>query len=160
MSQTPGAAWDLKKLIIVNIYKMQKQVLDVGHTQIGTTEKDGTTFRVYYGNYLMPPVGPRKIHPILRGDIYEKMLDDFLNSEEGQKYVRPTKEEIDEASTKVAELEERAQQKIDMQLQAAKKAKEPEYTKEFISQIDDEPSNDAEKAEEPEEKPKKIKQKR
>ena len=85
--------------------KLKKMI--PGETQIGT--KTGTIqgelrqIRIFYGNF----VNPMNIHngkyvPLKKKE-YLKILNEFLDSDEGKEYQRPSEEDIDRAFTEVME---------------------------------------------------------
>lgn len=122
---------------------MGKIKLQAGKTQIGkktgkvTTESGDriVNLNIYFGNYCMPPVNNKFFH--LEKKEYLKMLDDFLNSEEGSKYANPSQEEIDEAIITVINKENeyyakvREQQKK-QEAEQRDNAVKPEYVDEKI----------------------------
>ena len=50
---------------------------------------------IYYGNFIRPMINDQ--FKTLKRERYLKMLDDFLNSEEGSRYERPGEQEMLEA---------------------------------------------------------------
>ena len=55
------------------------------------------TALLFYGNLIVDSEDPNKRYHIKPVESYYAFLENFLNSPEGQKYERPTKEEIDAA---------------------------------------------------------------
>ena len=83
--------------------------LEAGKTLIGKTNaKDKESqliyeFEVYYGNILYPPRNNKVGH--LPKDEYEKVLNDFLNTDEGLKYDLPTDVEVEQANIEMLNKE-------------------------------------------------------
>ena len=76
----------------------------IGPIEEGVIRKDGkyekvpSTQLLFYGNVIYNSETGKTFH-IKDVEIYYRYLDEFLNSPNGQKYERPTKEEIDAAIT-------------------------------------------------------------
>lgn len=66
---------------------------------------------ILYGNAISPVTNiDNPLH--YKEEAYMEMLKNFLNSEEGMKYRVPTKEEVDQATIEVLNMEERIRQKM------------------------------------------------
>ena len=80
-----------------------------GETLIGTkTGKIGGEFReldIYYGNYVLPLI--RNNFLVLKKDEYLRMLNGFLDSEEGQIYERPSEEQIEQSFVDAQQLQKK-----------------------------------------------------
>ena len=80
-----------------------------GKTLIGTkTGKIGGEFReldIYYGNYVLPLI--RNNFLVLKKDEYLRMLNGFLDSEEGQIYERPSEEQIEQSFVDAQQLQKK-----------------------------------------------------
>ena len=80
-----------------------------GETLIGTkTGKIGGEFReldIYYGNYVLPLI--RNNFLVLKKDEYLRMLNGFLDSEEGQIYERPSEEQIEQSFVDTQQLQKK-----------------------------------------------------
>ena len=76
----------------------EKLQLVPGETLIGTrTGKINSEFKeldIYYGNYVLPLIQDK--FRVLKKDEYLRMLNSFLDSEEGQIYERPTEKQIEQ----------------------------------------------------------------
>lgn len=114
--------------------------LEPGITAIGQIKgKDNKnmirSFTILYGNLVDPPNEDGEIKS-LKDSLYREKLNEFLESEEGKKYLIPSDEEIEQAS-------------IDMQnrIEAVKQQKEKEATQEI--EVQAEQVNDVSKTVEP-----------
>ena len=80
-----------------------------GETLIGTkTGKIGGEFReldIYYGNYVLPLI--RNNFLVLKKDEYLRMLNGFLDSEEGQIYEHPSEEQIEQSFVDAQQLQKK-----------------------------------------------------
>ena len=80
-----------------------------GETLIGTkTGKIGGEFReldIYYGNYVLPLI--RNNFLVLKKDEYLRMLNGFLDSEEGKIYERPSEEQIEQSFVDAQQLQKK-----------------------------------------------------
>lgn len=78
-----------------------------GQTKIGTTVRkdnnDVIEFTVYYGNVLQPLIDGKVMH--LTVDEYLKTLFEFLQSEEGKAYDKPTADEAQRACDEMVDKE-------------------------------------------------------
>ena len=87
--------------------EIKKIPLEVGKTQIGSMmgkfKGEVYNFQIYYGNYILPSPHGEFIH--YNQNLYKQTLMKFLDSEEGQKYIRPTEKEIEEATQLVISKE-------------------------------------------------------
>lgn len=87
--------------------EIKKIPLEVGKTQIGSMmgkfKGEVYNFQIYYGNYILPSPHGEFIH--YNQNLYKQKLMKFLDSEEGQKYIRPTEKEIEEATQLVISKE-------------------------------------------------------
>ena len=105
--------------------------LVVGETLIG--KKFGRykgqlrEIKVYYGGYVLPLINNKFL--TLKQEHYDQILEEFLSSEEGKTYERPTEEERKEAQEKVKVAEENYEKKLeeevkneDAQIQPGKSA--------------------------------------
>ncbi|MBR2787526.1 MAG: hypothetical protein IKD94_00025 [Erysipelotrichaceae bacterium] len=70
----------------------------------GMIEGEPRTVKVYYGNYVIPMINGR-FRPLKR-EVYQKALNEFLDSQEGSRYDRPSKEENEEALAEVRRVVE------------------------------------------------------
>ena len=88
-----------------------------GETLIGTkTGKIGGEFReldIYYGNYVLPLI--RNNFLVLKKDEYLRMLNGFLDSEEGQIYERPSEEQIEQSFVDAQQLQKKYLKNLLMQ---------------------------------------------
>jgi len=100
--------------------------LKVGKTKIGgiTGSYNGKfiRFSIYYGNLSMPPVDGEYIH--LPSDKYRELLDQFLNSEEGKEFEKPSEEEINAACLAVLNKEVEKENARALQLEEIEASKE------------------------------------
>ena len=89
-----------------------------GETLIGTkTGKIGGEFReldIYYGNYVLPLI--RNNFLVLKKDEYLRMLNGFLDSEEGKIYERPSEEQIEQSFVDAQQLQKKYLKDLLMQL--------------------------------------------
>ena len=90
-----------------------------GETLIGTmngkfSNIDGKprTMYIYYGNFIRPMINDQ--FKTLKRERYLKMLDDFLNSEEGSRYERPGEQEMLEAEEIVSKAKTEHMRKQEM----------------------------------------------
>ena len=98
-----------------------------GQTKIGTQNaKDKNniilTFTVYYGNVLEPPIDGKIGH--LPKNNYRTMLEEFLNSEEGEEYAIPTEDEVEQASKDMLNKETEILMRAKLQQEREKKIQE------------------------------------
>lgn len=88
-----------------------------GETLIGTkTGKIGGEFReldIYYGNYVLPLI--RNNFLVLKKDEYLRMLNGFLDSEEGQIYEHPSEEQIEQSFVDAQQLQKKYLRNLLMQ---------------------------------------------
>jgi len=88
-----------------------------GETLIGTkTGKIGGEFReldIYYGNYVLPLI--RNNFLVLKKDEYLRMLNGFLDSEEGKIYERPSEEQIEQSFVDAQQLQKKYLKNLLMQ---------------------------------------------
>jgi len=70
-------------------------------TKTGTIQGELKQIRIFYGNFINPMNIHNGRYVPLKKKEYLKILEEFLNSEEGRGYERPSEEEINEAFTEV-----------------------------------------------------------
>ena len=109
----------------------QLKKLAIGETLIGSKfgryQGSLRELKIYYGGYVLPIIDNH--FPTLKKEHYDQILEEFLNSEEGKQYERPTEQEKKEAQEKVRlvelnyekQLQEQSQNE-NAQIQPAKSA--------------------------------------
>ena len=114
-------------------------------TMDGFVEGQPMNIKVYYGNYILPMINER-FRP-LKPEVYQNFLEEFLESEEGKRYDRPSAEENKEALAEVKRVTEAYLKK--QELLRSSNILEPGRTMPAAEEVPEQEKPEEEKKEEP-----------